>query len=510
MAISWHVGVDYQDAGCVKIMKDAAYDPVNTPDSERYKFLYNSKYQTMRPAGRDTQPYLGAAEVFTPGGSNVNTFAKYHRSFVGNNGQLFYRSSFFTSLEYSVPLYEVKQKDQANTLYYAARVTRAFIGFNNRSAYWTTPAYMEVGWLSEFTSTSFATNFSMTQGLASLFDTSLFAQSCKEVVVWNLPGNSVAIANPPLAPVAGQVQVQITSDFCRASKPGYDARTATPSQLYFDSSARSAKVIAAADIALPSGTTVYPLGNLGAGAVGNLFADVIVYQGSTVYYPTNPLSSETEYGADYYFSGANLVLSNPYGAARARFIVYAQDDSSPVGGGNYVWREFNDGTRDVVQFLRPGASNPPRLADVMVDSRWPMVQLIAEGYINVTAQADGAREWAIPIDTTGLFPFVKYMTVHGGGGGVNLGGFTGNLSSRVRPPYTLFGYVDPTETGKQYYTGGGSTYCRLTAGEARFYTFRGLPARRYLSGGSSISNLVNEGDSTPIIGIRYYILGIPA
>ncbi len=510
MAISWHVGVDYQDAGCVKIMKDASYDPVYTSDGERYKFLYNSKYQTMRSSGRDVQPFLGATEAFTPPGSNVNTFTKYHRGFVGNSGQLFYRSSFFTSLEYSVPLYEVKQKDQANTLYYAARVTRSFVGFNNRSAYWTTPAYAEVGWLSDFTSTAFASNFSMSRGLASIYDTALFGQTCKEAVVWNLPGDGNAIANPPLAKVPGQVQVQITSDFCRASKPGYDVRTATPGQLYFDSSARTSKVVAAADVALPSGTTVYPLGYLGAGAVGNLFADVIVYQGSTVYYPTNPLSSETEYGADYYFSGANLVLSNPYGAARARLIVYAQDDSSAVGGGNDVWREFNDGTRDVVQFLRPGASNPPRLADIMVDSRWPMVQIIAEGYIDVTTQANGAREWSVPIDTTGLFPFVKYMTVHGGGGNINLGGITGNISSRVRPPFTLFGYVDPTETGKQYYTGGGSTYCRLTAGEARFYTFRGQPTRKYLSGGSSTSNLVTENDPTPIIGIRYYILGIPA
>jgi hypothetical protein len=319
----------------------------------------------------------------------------------------------------------------------------------------------------------------------------------------------VPINSPPLAPVAGQVQVEITRTACRAAKPGYDVRVATPSQLSFDSSSLPAKVVAAGDIALPSGTTVYPLTSLVGVTIGQLRADVIVYQGSTIYYPTNPLSTETEYGADYQFAGPNLVFSNPFGAARARFIVYALDDSSPSAGDNDVWREFNDGSRDVLQFLRPGAANPPRLSDIMVDSRWPQVRILSEGYIDV-GWINGAQQWAVPLATGGLFPFVKYVTVHGGGSGIRLGNFSGTITNRTKAPYTVYGYYDTADAGKSYYTAGDSTYCQLTPSEARFFTFRGLPTRRYLSGGSNISNLVTENDPTPIIGIRYYILGIPA
>ncbi len=38
------IGVDSTGAGCIKIMKNDADNPRTTPDSQRSKFLYNSKY----------------------------------------------------------------------------------------------------------------------------------------------------------------------------------------------------------------------------------------------------------------------------------------------------------------------------------------------------------------------------------------------------------------------------------------------------------------------------------
>jgi hypothetical protein len=452
--------------------------------------------------------YSGNGQAFTPAGTGTSNFQTFYDGYVTNIANYFIRSNSFPALEYSVPLFDIKYKDISGVVNYGSRVTRYFLGFNNRSALFSTPGYGEEGWLSAFTGTgSYA--FYMDQGFGTHFFNTEFAQTYKEFVVWNLPGNNVAINSPPLAPVAGQVQVEITRTACRAAKPGYDVRLATPSQLSFDSSSLPAKVVAAGDIFLPAGTTVYPLTTLAGVSIGQLRADVIVYQGGTIFYPTNPLSTETEYGADYYFSGSSLVFSNPFGAARARFIVYALDDSAPSAGDNDVWREFNDGARDVLQFLRPGAAKPPRLSDIMVDSRWPQVRILNQGYIDVSGSS-GAAQWAVALNTSGLFPFVKYVTVHGGGSGVRLGNFSGTISGRVKAPYTVYGYFDTADAGKSYYTAGDSTYCQLTSTEARFFTYRGLPTRRYLSGGSNISNLVNEYDPTPIVGIRYYILGIPA
>ncbi|WP_018900431.1 hypothetical protein [Rhizobium sp. 2MFCol3.1] len=508
MAIAAFIGVDSQNAGCVKIMASDIYNPYSTPDTDYAKFLFNSKYQTMRFAGIVARAYSGSGQAFTPAGTGTSNFLTFYDGYLTNIANYFIRSNAFPALEYAVPLFDIKYKDASGVVNYGARVTRYFLGFNNRSALFTTPGYGEEGWLTNFTGTG-TYAFNMAQGFGTHFFNSEFAQTYKEFVVWNLPGTAVPINNPPLAPVAGQVAVEITRTACRAAKPGYDVRTATPSQLSFDSSSLPAKVVAAGDIALPSGTTVYPLTALAGVAIGQLRADVIVYQGGTIFYPTNPLSTETEYGADYQFSGANIVFSNPFGAARARFIVYALDDSSPSAGDNDVWREFNDGTRDVLQFLRPGAARPPRLSDIMVDSRWPQVRILNEGYIDVGG-VNGAQQWVVPLSTGGLFPFVKYVTVHAGGSGVRLGNFSGTISSRVKAPYTVYGYYDTADAGKAYYTAGDSTYCQLTPSEARFFTFRGLPTRRYLSGGSNISNLVTENDPTPIIGIRYYILGIPA
>jgi hypothetical protein len=83
----------------------------------------------------------------------------------------------------------------------------------------------------------------------------------KEIVIWQLPADNTAISNGTLkAPVSGQRSIEITSDYCRVAKPGFDVRTATGSQLAFDSSKRPLAAIYADDISLPVGTTQIDVG----------------------------------------------------------------------------------------------------------------------------------------------------------------------------------------------------------------------------------------------------------
>jgi hypothetical protein len=501
------IGLDYTGTACIKIMQSTADDPKTTPDSQSGKFRFNSKWAAqLRYQGSDFVSQLGGAgSSYLPGGAGNSNFTRFSNK-VSNNGQQynFYRNSHFSGLEYNFPAFDVKYVSPSSGWYVGGRVSLAFLGWQDRAGIYRQPQGGSVGWMENASVSGFGGGFFMSYG--GEFRMNSEQPNNIKLLMWNLPADSSPIINQALSPVPGQMNVQITKNFCRVSKPGYDVRVATPSQMAFDSSSRPAKVIAADDILIPSGSSSYTVSLPGVVISGELVVDIIFYQGSTVYFPSSPLSDETQYGADYTVSGNSIIFSNPYGTCRARFIVYAQDDGSISSGSNKVLRQFNDGTRDVVQFLRPGAANPPRLSDIMIDSRLPVLQIVKEGYIGI---GSGSLQNVVSFDSSGLFPFIKYWTVHGGGTITSLGSTT--VSRRVRMPYTSFGYVQPPSAGKSYYTGGDSSYCRLTTNEARFFTFVGAPTRRYLEQ-TQVNpgyQLVNEFDETPIVGIRYYIFGIP-
>lgn len=498
------IGIDSTGAGAIKIMQNDLDDPRTTPDSQVAKFRFNSKWAAqIRYEGYATASLLGGAgnEQFIPSGSDESNFQQYSTQFTSESQDNFFRNSYFPNLDYTMPAYDVQWFSGGTVV--NGKVNVSYSGWESRAGRYRSSGAYVTGWLESASISGYG--FSMSHGAAISMSQSTPSQSFR-LLTWNLPADSQSLINQGGTPVPGQMQVQITEDFCRVSKPGYDVRTASRSQKAFDSSSRPAKVVAAADINVPSGNSSYTISTLrGITVSGNLIADVIFYQGSTVYFPTNPLSTETEYGANYSFSGTTINFSNPYGACRARFVVYAQDDGSATSGSNKVFRQFNDGVEDVVQFLRPGAAATPRLADILIDSRWPCLQIIRQGYIGI---GGGAQENAVSFTSAGLFPFIKYWTVHSGGD-IGLGSST--ASKLVRVPFTNFGYIDPPSSGKQYYTGGDSSYCRLTTNEARFYTFVGNPIRRYLkekdtSPGYTIEE---EYSDVPIIGIRYYIFGIP-
>jgi|GEM_PF-3414435 len=193
-----------------------------------------------------------------------------------------------------------------------------------------------------------------------------------------------------------------------------------------------------------------------------------------------------------------------YSACRARFIIYANSTEAPTSGDNDVLRQFNDGSQDVFQILRPGAADPPNFSDIVIDSRWPCIQILAEGYIPV---GTGELTHTINFDGTGCFPMVKYMTVHGAGSGGNP---VASWTKRVRPP--VMNVCANFKSGWFGNVGGDATYCALTANQAVFHTFRGNPIERWYADAEAWDkNQVSVSyDTNPILGIRYYILGIPA
>lgn len=183
-------------------------------------------------------------------------------------------------------------------------------------------------------------------------------------------------------------------------------------------------------------------------------------------------------------------------AVTAAAAIIAANPIAPSSGSNKVLRQTTIDGVEVVQFLRPGSGLVPKFADIVIDSRWPAVQLLAEGYFAV---GTGALTQVINVsNASGMFLMVKYMTVHGAGATQH-----GSFSSAVRMPYvkTL------VRTGSQ---AGDSTFARIIGTQVTFFTFRGNPGDVYLDANASGHPEVTEAVQVPVTGIRYYIFGIPA
>lgn len=498
------IGLDHEGVACVKVTK-GSLDPVTTPDSNVGAFLYNSKLAAdVKMTSITTIEYSGTLK-YLPDGSNRDTYTAAI-IFGGSTASTEYVTGAHVGSLYTLPLYDVKATRKDNGRYIGGVVYDHYVGYQERGGNWVTiAAYTGSGWRASATF-----NNSNLRTMADAIGISAFSSAQgdamrypdRKLVVWRLPGDETAIIDgAPLSPVAGQRTVEINSTACRVAKPGYDVRTATATQLAFDSGSNPIKIIAAADIAVPAGESYY---DTGLTLPDSVLADVHFYVGSTIYYPANPV--DYRLGAEYWFSGSRIYFQNNYVACRARFIVYAYDETPQTSGANDVLRQFTVNGENVVQFLRPGAGASPAFADIVLDSRWPSMRMLAEGYIPVTA--NGEQTYTVNFDGSGVWPMVKYMTVHPGGS-QSSGAIS--WSKEVRLPYVNTVGLAYGSPGWTKWQGGDSTYCMLGASSATFKTFRGASIQARFSNANDFPNSPSHTyDPAPIAGIRYFILGIPA
>lgn len=499
-----HIGDDYAGVSSVKITKGDILAWAE-PDSNVSSFLFNSKWAAdIKMTAIDPVAHA-ASQVYLPPGTGQSNFQRAVNPQTVNQ-QNWYRNSYFSQLLYTLPLHDFKHLRISNLRFVGSIVHERLSGYDNRGGNWVTGNADEVGWCNglNFYGNTFAqyvgdgtfTNnyFSLPAGPNEYFR--------KSLVVWRLPGDETAILNgSPQAPVEGQHTIEIDSGGMRVAKPGYDVRFATATQLAFNSANQPTKIIAAGDINCPPGVTTYDCGiAIPAGTV----AEVHFYEGSTIVYPANPLTRK--YGCEYWFSGTTLFFNNPYATScRARFYVLAYDGGTTTIGDNDVIRQFSSGGQDVVQILRPGAGPNPAFGDIIVDSRWPCLQMLAEGVIGV---GSGQQSHVVNFNGAGCFPMVKYMTIHGAGSSTEYNGYS--WSKRVKAPYVNM--CGNFSGGWTYQTGGDTSYCELTANQAVFHTFVGNPIRRYYNNLSDLNSgtVRFDYDPSPIYGIRYFIFGIPA
>lgn len=508
------IGLDYEGVPCIKITK-GDIDPGEEPDANVGSFLYNSKWtKDYKLAGIDLMPQMGA-DTFWPMGATLSNYTKYTERdavFVNAFETSYFRNAHFPKLAYDLPLSELKAKRISNGRFVGAMVRESLTGYDDRGGNWSTSGRAFSGWAKDLTVFYNSTSNVLGDGTLVIngfaWPSGLLTEPrYHNLVVWNLPGDETAILDgTPQPPIDGATVIQIDKSGARVAKPGFDLNNISrPSQLAFDSANSPTKIIGAADVACPVGTSSY---DIGVTIPENAVADVFFYQGSTIYFPGNPVTVSGDsvglYGAEYWFDGSLIRFNNTYAACRARFIIYANSTEAPTSGDNDVLRQFDDGTQNVAQILRPGAADPPNFSDIVIDSRWPCIQILADGYMPV---GTGELTHTIDFDGTGCFPIVKWMTVHGAG---SQAGVFSSWSKRVRQPF--INVCGNYKGGWSTNIGGDTTYCTLTANQAVFRTFKGNPVRRYyLNSANWDNNVVTyEYDPNPITGLRYYILGIPA
>ena len=501
------IGIDYAGVPAVKITK-GAINPATEPDSNVGSFLFNSKWAAdIKMTGIDPVSVVGASQYIPAGTGQSNFQRAVYKSGPSAPSQLnWFRNSYFSQLLYTLPLYDVKHTRISNGRFVGSIVLERLTGYDERAGNWVTGGNLEIGWCTGFNHTGntfagFVGNGTFTENFVSQPPGSDNEEFRKSLIIWRLPGDETAILNgSPLSPVEGQHVIEIDNTGMRVSKPGYDVRTASATQLAFDSANQPTKIIAAADINCPPGVTSY---NCGMTIPAGTIAEVHFYEGSTIIFPANPVARQ--YGCEYWFSGSNINFNNPYGTScRARFYVLAYAGGATTSGDNDVIRQFASGGEDVVQILRPGAGASPAFGDIIVDSRWPSLQMLAQGTISV---GTGTLTHTVNFSGAGTFPMVKYMTIHGAGSSPYYNTFS--WSKRVRMPFVNM--CGNYSVGWTYQMGGDSTYCSLTNSQAVFRTFRGNPIRRYYASSQDYNNgvVTLEPDPSPITGIRYFIFGIP-
>lgn len=486
------IGLDYEGIAAIKIAK-GTFDPKTTDDSLRSRFYFNSKWPNqVNTPEIEVATYTGSAGTnYHPAGSNVNTCAMMIR-----NSLYSFRGKFrWPNIRYDLPMVDFVDKTMPNGRYQQLKMTDREFG-DTSGAGTARGGYVGTGGRGGF----FRRREIFSGGVGGTYSTWDYSPSDiggsataeETLIVWNLPGDETPLDNPTAPTPIGKMTVQIGEDWCRVAKPGFDVRTATPAQLAFDSSGRPVGVVAADDIAIPAGLSSY---NTGMSIPENCYIEMSCYDDNAIFYPMKLTGNNDGYGIEYWVDGALIRFNNTQRACRARFIAMAVDPAPPTSGSNNVLKQFTEGGEVVTQFLRPGAGANPRFADIIIDSRRPVVQLLADGYFTVP---DHIGSWNTPTETVvnysapGFFPYVKYMTVHGTG-----------LTKEVRVPRVNRRYQNSVSIGG---LAGDASYCQYSTTSARFYTAKGRP--RYMFYNSSTGTNYRYDDN-PIVGIRWFVLGIP-
>lgn len=509
------IGIDSTGVACVKITRDNL-DPVTTPDNMGGAFLFNSKDATQLQVSKVDITY-DSDPTATPPGTNSSNFQKWTYWATNNERRAyFYHPSFFPGIEYDVPLTDFVVKEPYSGWYIKGR--QDYYDYSAQQQY-TAVGYCrlhypgarvgEAGWRINYEVnvngdlgyqngvSSYPKLLHFLNVLSNRGNVSLIPNTYSDVFVWNLPATNQPLPTP-LPQVPGLDAIRLDSGL-KIAKPGYDVKNATDAQLVLSSGKRATKIIAADDITIPVGSSEYILK---VPVPDKSICDIQFYVGNEIYYPAPTYAAPV--GARWRLLSDRIQFQNSGIACRARFLVVVNDNEvAQTVGTNNVLRQITVDGENVVQFLRPGASDDPSFSDIIIDSRWPALRILKEGYITV---GSGAQVYSVDFDTEGYFPFIKMMVNTAGRTQLQAGAvLIERYGKNVRPASVAMSKYD----GNNWFPTGDTTYAKVLPNKVEFYTFNGNPKYFYWQYSVSSGWRLDTVYPDAIEGIRYYIFGIP-
>lgn len=521
----------------MKIMKNDTDDPWTTPNNQYGKFILNSENSLISYILGIIPFNYGGPSVYPPataaGGTVPNAYwvTPYHlvTARTINNPPTYFELHYFDAkgyfnLDYE-PLKEVRVRTDPGSNEFNGQIWE-FI--TTRGGGPGVPSSgdgsMSNAYDANFTQTIYPPNMGgnelITPPLVAQMNSNTAASRRERVLsVWEPPSGNVTYSLPSGTPVVGQTVIDITPTRAAMARPGFDTGSATGRQFIFNSDRIPAKILAAGEFTLAAGGTeivslsaFQPLSQyVYVDALSRRLNDPLI--GNRLLHPPLP-----------YFVGSNVPEDVPvftydvqtsrvvFRSTRSfdvvvRYLICADDEQGQSSGGNTdVLRVDVD--LGYVQICKPGAANPPRFRDIMVDSRMAYLPIIAQGYIpasaftNVNTESGAATARgthyanAITFANDGSFkPFLKYSKVNE------------NTGIGYNPKATRF-WNSPDQDGWHNKYSSSSIIADITDTSVTFFGNPNNPEEaRWRPDGSGGS----EFYTTPAIptGVRYYILAIP-
>lgn len=184
-------------------------------------------------------------------------------------------------------------------------------------------------------------------------------------------------------------------------------------------------------------------------------------------------------------------------AVDVTLIVFNIDPEPQTTGGNQIIRKVPVNGKDEIQIKKPNSSDTnPKVSDILLDTRFPTMQIIQEGFIHAHEFTDdpenqyflGRVAKQINFNNSGFTPFVKFSLV---------------FEDRIHQPIMSRAYNYMTSTGAD----GGSKFSSLARVRNDNVKFWMNP-----NSWSSIRLYENqvrvEWFGGNPLGIRYYIFGV--
>lgn len=515
----------------LKIMKNDTDDPWTTPNNDHGKFVFNSETTSLSYIlGMEKFEY-GGPSVYPPGSGSTNQNLYYPRphhtvASYTLSGQHYENHYFDFQAAYGLaywPMVEVRRR-RGTVLMEAIRYLYATV-------YSYAPSHGSAE-ASSFAADAVGIGTRIfVSGVSTLlrYQVCAFVPSDRNLVtaaVWEFPAENVAYNLPSGTPVSGQKVLEISQTRAAMARPGFTVAATNPRHFIFNSNRVPAKILAAGEVTIAAGSSAtvaidsafHPLS---AFTYVDMHARFTISGFNLLLHPPVPdlgwVSWDAE-GAtlDYRVFTERVVLYNT-GTREvvARYLVVSHDDQGQSSGSNAPVLRGVQG--QYVQVCRPGANIPPRLNDILVDSRLPMIPIVAEGWIpnaSFSIASDNAafgthRAADVTFVNPGnrFRPFLKFFTV------IRQAYPDGTIIDMPFPAATRRFWNSPNEGNWHGKHSSHSTMARIENTYVRFYRSPGNPATAKWGPGSPstppAAPVFVASSPVTVLGVRYFILAIP-